>query len=119
MTDYYKEDDIDKQLNLDSEEVAEFHYFKLHDYDGNQKLDGLELFAAISDFNADHADKLEEKGGFAPIELNESQMEKIVNSMLKDDDLNEDGFVDYYEFFQAQRRAREKQKDGEKQKDVL
>lgn len=29
--------------DLESAEVSQFHYFKLHDYDGNNKLDGLEL----------------------------------------------------------------------------
>ena len=28
---------------LESAEISQFHYFKLHDYDGNNKLDGLEL----------------------------------------------------------------------------
>ncbi|XP_065563895.1 multiple coagulation factor deficiency protein 2 homolog isoform X2 [Artemia franciscana] len=29
-------------------EEKDFYYFKLHDYDGNLKLDGLELYSAIS-----------------------------------------------------------------------
>lgn len=98
MTEYYKEDDIDEQLNLDSEEATQFHYFKLHDYDNNNKLDGLELYAAIAHFSDEHA----EKGGGAPAHLDEAQIERLVNSVLEQDDVNEDGFVDYYEFVQAQ-----------------
>ncbi len=40
-----------EQLKLDDQEAMEFHYFKLHDYDNNNKLDGLELAAAMTHFN--------------------------------------------------------------------
>ena len=30
-----------------SEEELQFHYFKMHDADGNNKLDGLELVASL------------------------------------------------------------------------
>lgn len=40
-----------EQLNLDDEEAMEFHYFKLHDYDNNNKLDGLELAAAMTHYH--------------------------------------------------------------------
>ena len=40
-------DDVD-QLKLSDKESREFHYFKLHDYDNNNKLDGLELGAAMT-----------------------------------------------------------------------
>ena len=113
MTDYYKEDDIDEQLNLDSEEAAQFHYFKLHDYDNNNKLDGLELYAAIAHFSTEHSANKEESGDPTPtpIDLDESQLERLVNTILEQDDENDDGFVDYYEFVQAQRGTKEKQAD--------
>ena len=38
-------------VKLDSDEAMEFHYFKLHDYDNNNKLDGLELAAAMTHFH--------------------------------------------------------------------
>jgi hypothetical protein len=34
-----------------TEEELEFHYFKLHDYDGNNKLDGTEITKAITHFH--------------------------------------------------------------------
>ena len=34
-----------------SEEELQFHYFKLHDYDNNNYLDGLELVAALTHFD--------------------------------------------------------------------
>lgn len=103
MTDYYEEGDMDEQLNLDSEEATQFHYFKLHDYDNNNKLDGLELYAAIAHFTDEHG----EKAG-ATSQLKESEIEQLVDSILKQDDMNDDGFVDYYEFVQAQQVSRDK-----------
>ena len=36
-------DESMSEEELESAEISQFHYFKLHDYDGNNKLDGLEL----------------------------------------------------------------------------
>ena len=35
-----------------SEEELQFHYFKLHDYDNNNKLDGIELTSAVTHFHS-------------------------------------------------------------------
>jgi hypothetical protein len=35
-----------------SEDEVQFHYFKLHDYDNNNMLDGLELCAALTHYHA-------------------------------------------------------------------
>ena len=50
--------DVD-ELKLDDREAMEFHYFKLHDYDNNNKLDGLELAAAMTHYH--HADEGDEE----------------------------------------------------------
>lgn len=50
MQEYMGEEGAES-LRLDSSEAMEFHYFKLHDYDGNNKLDGLELGAAMTHFH--------------------------------------------------------------------
>ena len=34
-----------------TEEELQFHYFKLHDYDNNNMLDGIELTSAITHFH--------------------------------------------------------------------
>ncbi len=34
-----------------SDDEMQFHYFKLHDYDQNNKLDGIELTAAVTHFH--------------------------------------------------------------------
>lgn len=40
-----------EDVKLDDNEAMEFHYFKLHDTDNNNKLDGLELAAAITHYH--------------------------------------------------------------------
>ena len=42
---------FDKPKEEMSEEELEFHYFKLHDYDSNNKLDGTEITKAITHFH--------------------------------------------------------------------
>lgn len=44
-------DVVDKPKEEMSEEELEFHYFKLHDYDKNNKLDGVEIVKAITHFH--------------------------------------------------------------------
>ena len=34
-----------------TDEELQFHYFKLHDYDNNNMLDGIELVSAITHFH--------------------------------------------------------------------
>ena len=36
-----------------SEEELQFHYFKMHDADGNNKLDGLELVASLQHWHGE------------------------------------------------------------------
>lgn len=117
MSDYYKEGDMDEQLDLDSEESTRFHYFKLHDYDHNNKLDGLELYAAIAHYAEHHGDHQETAaenaagpgggGDGSSVTLEHEQVTELVDAVLKQDDLNEDGFVDYYEFVRAQQGTKE------------
>lgn len=46
-------DVVDKPKEEMSEEELEFHYFKLHDYDKNNKLDGVEIVKAITHFHGE------------------------------------------------------------------
>ena len=34
-----------------TEDEIQFHYFKIHDYDGNNMLDGIELISALTDYH--------------------------------------------------------------------
>ncbi|XP_022803072.1 multiple coagulation factor deficiency protein 2 homolog [Stylophora pistillata] len=43
-------EEIDVKEEEMSDEDLQFHFFRLHDYDGNRKLDGLELMHAVSHY---------------------------------------------------------------------
>ena len=93
--------DGDEDLMLDDDEAMDFHYFKIHDYDNNNKLDGLELAAALTHF---HEEGHGHEGRSQSIDMEDSELESLVEGILGDDDLNKDGYIDYYEFKQAQNR---------------
>ncbi len=120
-------------LNYDEmrdEEIA-FHYFKIHDTDNDNRLDGLEIMQAIMhnkdflklldgerdeededayDDNAEIGDeerlqmhKEEQEWQNKPNEvMDEASIVEIVNQVLEDDDINEDGYIDFPEFIKSQ-----------------
>ncbi|XP_060043516.1 multiple coagulation factor deficiency protein 2 [Erinaceus europaeus] len=73
-----------------SPQELQLHYFKMHDYDGNNLLDGLELSTAIS-----HAHKVE---GNEQAPMSETERITLIDGVLRDDDKNNDGYIDYAEF---------------------
>ena len=46
---------LDGVMDMDqdrmTEEETQFRYFKIHDYDSNNKLDGIELIAALTHYH--------------------------------------------------------------------
>lgn len=81
-------------------EQMEFYYFKLHDYDGDNRLDGNEIGKALTHF--DHKDDAL-PGDNEPM-LKEMEMADMVDSVLADEDTNGDGYIDYTEYVAAQKR---------------
>ncbi|KAM4903990.1 multiple coagulation factor deficiency protein 2 isoform 2-T2 [Sylvia borin] len=82
---------IEKPESEMSPQELQLHYFKMHDYDGNNLLDGLELATAIS-----HVHK--EEGGEHTQAMKEEELISLIDDVLKDDDKNNDGYIDYAEF---------------------
>ncbi|XP_055972955.1 multiple coagulation factor deficiency protein 2 [Sorex fumeus] len=74
-----------------SPQELQLHYFKMHDYDGNNLLDGLELSTAIT-----HVHK--EEGNAQAPPMNEEELINLIDGVLRDDDKNNDGYIDYAEF---------------------
>ncbi|XP_076990268.1 multiple coagulation factor deficiency protein 2 [Tamandua tetradactyla] len=74
-----------------SPQELQLHYFKMHDYDGNNLLDGLELSTAIT-----HVHK--EEGSEQAPPMNEDELINLIDGVLRDDDKNNDGYIDYAEF---------------------
>uniref|UniRef100_A0A7N5KBC5 Multiple coagulation factor deficiency 2, ER cargo receptor complex subunit n=3 Tax=Ailuropoda melanoleuca TaxID=9646 RepID=A0A7N5KBC5_AILME len=74
-----------------SPQELQLHYFKMHDYDGNNLLDGLELSTAIT-----HVHK--EEGNEQAPPMSEAELINLIDGVLRDDDKNNDGYIDYAEF---------------------
>ncbi|XP_073337882.1 multiple coagulation factor deficiency protein 2 [Pagrus major] len=82
---------IDKPENDMSPQELQLHYFKMHDYDGNNLLDGLELATAIT-----HVHREERGENGQP--MREEDLISLIDDVLRDDDKNNDGYIDYAEF---------------------
>lgn len=96
---------IQTQLSLDSQYechcynsfcfVAIYYFFKLHDFDNNNQLDGLELIAAFTDYHetpdSDHQDVL------AGHMMLETEIERVVDDIIANHDLNHDGYLSWQE----------------------
>ncbi|KAI9564312.1 hypothetical protein GHT06_008050 [Daphnia sinensis] len=110
LKEVYTEDEIFK---MTSDEI-EFHYFKLHDYDNNNLLDGIEIMAAISHIVPHDPDldlgRLPE-GNVLTSEQQQKlqtarerkaeQLEhftKMTDKMIQDSDKDKDGYVNYQEY---------------------
>ncbi|XP_028982955.1 multiple coagulation factor deficiency protein 2 [Betta splendens] len=82
---------IDKPEKDMTPQELQLHYFKMHDYDGNNLLDGLELATAIT-----HVHKEERGENSQP--MKEEDLIALIDDVLRDDDKNNDGYIDYAEF---------------------
>ncbi|XP_052869532.1 GATA zinc finger domain-containing protein 10 isoform X3 [Anopheles cruzii] len=78
-----------------SEQELQFHYFKMHDSDNNNKLDGCELIKSLIHWHVD--DRAAPSTPSKP-EYTDQQLEDIVDSVLRMMDINGDGYVDYTEY---------------------
>ncbi|XP_033122245.1 multiple coagulation factor deficiency protein 2 homolog [Anneissia japonica] len=99
-----EEVDIDTEAEMTNEEL-EFHYFKLHDFDNNTKLDGLEILSAIS-----HVVPFEPKSPETKTaqQIRDEKMDffaDIIEQVLKEDDYNNDGYLTYLEYVLSRRRT--------------
>jgi len=89
-----------------SEQELQFHYFKMHDSDGNNKLDGLELVKSLIHWH-DSANHDPKSGQPVPEPkiFKDEELRSMIDPILESDDKNKDGFIDYPEFIAAQQKA--------------
>ncbi|XP_051162781.1 G-box-binding factor isoform X2 [Leptopilina boulardi] len=86
-----------------TEQELQFHYFKMHDADNNNKLDGCELIKSLIHWH-EHGGKdpnMPEEG--AKI-FSDDELVQLIEPILQSDDRNQDGFIDYPEFIRAQEK---------------
>ena len=89
-----------------TEQELQFHYFKMHDTDGNNKLDGLELVKSLIHWH-DEANHDPKSGQPKPEQkiFQDEELQNMIDPILDSDDKNKDGFIDYPEFIAAQQAA--------------
>lgn len=93
-----------------SEQELQFHYFKMHDADGNNKLDGCELVKSLIHWH-DQSNHDATSGRPMPEEkiFKDDELMNMIDPILATDDKNKDGYIDYPEFVQAQQAAMARQ----------
>ncbi|XP_040162639.1 multiple coagulation factor deficiency protein 2 homolog isoform X4 [Anopheles arabiensis] len=79
-----------------SEQELQFHYFKMHDSDNNNKLDGCELIKSLIHWH--EKDNGEGEHDHEPVAYTDEQLSGIVDAVMKNMDRNNDGVVDWPEY---------------------
>ncbi|XP_076180322.1 multiple coagulation factor deficiency protein 2 homolog [Ptiloglossa arizonensis] len=93
-----------------TEQEIEFHYFTVHDIDKNAKLDGLEILHAIQHtFHekrlADaERQSLSEEARHTKYKDNLQWIIDLIDKVLKEDDLDNDGYLGYVEYVLGRQR---------------
>jgi len=100
IKEHLKEDNPQVKTDNLSEADMQFHYFKAHDSDNDDKLDGIELANAMAHYH-------DEDAGEKPEDYTEHELASMVDQILDEDDLNKDGYIDYPEFIASQKREEE------------
>ncbi|VVC99455.1 unnamed protein product [Leptidea sinapis] len=95
---------IDTSKMTDQE--LQFHYFKMHDADNNNKLDGCELIKSLIHWHEQgHTDAPQQ--GQPPVGekiFKDEELINLIDPILNMDDHNRDGYIDYPEFVRAQQK---------------
>ncbi|XP_054271629.1 ESCRT-I complex subunit tsg101 isoform X1 [Macrosteles quadrilineatus] len=82
-------------VNIDtskmSEQELQFHYFKMHDADNNNKLDGCELIKSLIHWHEEHSPE-------EPFSNNDEEIMELIDQIMTEADLNFDGYIDWIEF---------------------
>lgn len=85
------------ELDKLSADELKFHYFTSHDVEGNGKLDGCEMVQSLLHY---HEEIL--AYGFEPKSFTDTELALMVDHVLRTDDRNSDGFIDYSEYITGQ-----------------
>ena len=83
---------IDKKIEDMTSEELQFHYFRQHDYDGDNMLDGNEVVMSLL-----HHAKESSDPNANPFK-NDEEIIKVVDDVLKFQDKNQDGKISYQEY---------------------
>ncbi|XP_054720876.1 multiple coagulation factor deficiency protein 2 homolog [Uloborus diversus] len=92
-------------INKMAEEELRFLYFKMHDNDDNNKLDGCELIKSLLHWHVEESKMMgPENGDIGTTKIfGNEELALMIDPILTSDDKNRDGFIDYAEFVAAQK----------------
>ncbi|XP_029671782.1 multiple coagulation factor deficiency protein 2-like isoform X3 [Formica exsecta] len=93
--------DVPLDTNKMTEQELQFHYFKMHDADNNNKLDGCELIKSLIHWHEQDSVEGTQRNKL----FNDEELVQLIDPILSMDDSNNDGYIDYPEFIQAQQNA--------------
>ncbi|XP_066142042.1 multiple coagulation factor deficiency protein 2 homolog isoform X3 [Euwallacea fornicatus] len=79
-----------------TEQELQFHYFKMHDADNNNKLDGCELIKSLIHWHVEDPKTDREKVVGTIYE--DQGLADLVDEFLKTTDANNDGLVEWFEY---------------------
>ncbi|XP_061399264.1 multiple coagulation factor deficiency protein 2 homolog [Musca vetustissima] len=100
IEDDLKEMGIKASVENMSEEEKNFYYFKIHDGDNNNALDGLELLQAAM-HQDDHFKKIDRDNFIQNANDELNHIIDVIDEFLLIADANKDGFLHYNEYVQA------------------
>ncbi|XP_064076214.1 multiple coagulation factor deficiency protein 2 homolog isoform X1 [Vanessa tameamea] len=99
-----------------TEQELQFHYFKMHDADNNNKLDGCELIKSLIHWHEQghnqNQQQQQQQQGSPPVGekiFKDDELINLIDPILNMDDHNRDGFIDYPEFIRAQQKNQNKE----------
>ncbi|XP_053698296.1 putative cyclin-dependent serine/threonine-protein kinase DDB_G0272797/DDB_G0274007 isoform X1 [Sabethes cyaneus] len=88
-----------------SEQELQFHYFKMHDADNNNKLDGCELIKSLIHWHdakegEEHHNEGEQRAEAHP--QDDDTLQSLIDPIMELMDKDHDGFITYMEYRQAE-----------------
>lgn len=101
-----------------SEQELQFHYFKMHDSDNNNKLDGCELIKSLihwhdtkEDGDDEHHTEPTTDRGTDSHPQDDETLQSLIDPILDLMDKDQDGFISYAEYRQAEASESAKNSD--------
>lgn len=84
-----------------TEDEKNFYYFKLHDLDDNNNLDGLEMLNAAKHHQHEGIQKLQQNGKIEDDENGMNQIIEVIDDFIEFADLDQNGYLNYAEYIRA------------------
>ena len=108
-----------------SEQELQFHYFKMNDADGDNKIDGCELVKSFIHWHDHSNDDIHDfvvEGEQQPLPekkiYTDDELVNMIDPILATDDKNLDGFIDYPEYILARKAATARSQYAQYQKNL-